>query len=250
MGRGSITQAVILAAGNGNRLSSLGVPKPLAPVVGRPLLEHSLDLLCAAGIKEVSVVVGYRGVEVRSHPFPSIGRDIDVKWVYNPHYNLGNGMSLLAVNDRVNSPFLLLMADHFFEQSIVEQLLECEVPPAGGMLAIDTKVGELFDLDDATKVRSRDNRIQSIGKNISDFNCIDTGIFLLSQAVFPAMKKSVSLGDASLTGAIRILAQLGVMKTWDIGPRKWVDVDTPEALVWAEELAETGSLSADWGSGS
>ena len=242
MGRGSITQAVILAAGNGNRLSSLSVPKPLAPVVGRPLLEHSLDLLCAAGIKQVFVVVGYRGVEVRSYPFPSIGRDIDVEWVYNPQYNLENGMSLLAVNDRVNSPFLLLMADHLFEQSIVKQLLECEVPPAGGMLAIDTKVEELFDFDDATKVRSRDNRIQSIGKNISDFNCIDTGIFLLSQAVFPAMKKSLSLGDASLTGAIRILAQLGMMKTWDIGPRKWVDVDTLEALAWAEDLAETGSV--------
>ena len=242
MGRGSITQAVILAAGNGNRLSSLGVPKPLAPVVGRPLLEHSLNLLCAAGIKKVSIVVGYRGVEVQSHPFPSIGRDIDVEWVYNPQYNLENGMSLMAVDDRINAPFILLMADHFFEQSIVEQLLECEVPPAGGMLATDTKVGQIFDLDDATKVRTRHNRIQGIGKNIFDFNCVDTGMFLLSQAVFPAMKKSMSLGDASLTGAIRILAQLGVMKTWDIGPRKWVDVDTPEALAWAEGLAETGSF--------
>ncbi|HEY5867600.1 MAG TPA: NTP transferase domain-containing protein, partial [Candidatus Tectomicrobia bacterium] len=54
--------AVILAAGQGHRLleSSGGVPKPLVPVLGVPLLERTLLACRAAGVTEVFVVLGYR----------------------------------------------------------------------------------------------------------------------------------------------------------------------------------------------
>lgn len=51
--------AVVLAAGKGTRMKS-DLPKVLVPVCGRPMIEHVLDALEAAGVDETLVVVGYR----------------------------------------------------------------------------------------------------------------------------------------------------------------------------------------------
>src|SRR4249920_2500518 len=55
-------RAVILAGGEGTRLRplTLSAPKPVVPVVDRPLLRHQLDLLATAGIREVVFSLAYR----------------------------------------------------------------------------------------------------------------------------------------------------------------------------------------------
>src|SRR5512134_1163538 len=55
-------KAVILAAGKGTRMKDLTneLPKPMLKVHGRPILEHILEGLLAAGIREVFIVTGYR----------------------------------------------------------------------------------------------------------------------------------------------------------------------------------------------
>jgi len=56
--------AVVLAAGLGTRMKS-ELPKVLIPVLGRPMIEHVLDALAAAGISRTIVVVGYRAEDVQ-----------------------------------------------------------------------------------------------------------------------------------------------------------------------------------------
>jgi NDP-sugar pyrophosphorylase family protein len=46
----------IIAAGEGSRLRFLGVPKPLVPVAGQPLMAHVLENFAAAGIGSVSII--------------------------------------------------------------------------------------------------------------------------------------------------------------------------------------------------
>lgn len=50
-------KAMVLAAGNGTRLFPLtGVlPKPMAPVAGKPVLQHIFDLVARAGVEEIHV---------------------------------------------------------------------------------------------------------------------------------------------------------------------------------------------------
>ena len=57
--------AVVLAAGKGTRMKS-NLPKVLVPVAGRPMIHYVLEALSAAGVRDVIVVVGYRGDLVRS----------------------------------------------------------------------------------------------------------------------------------------------------------------------------------------
>jgi len=57
----SISEAVILMAGEGSRLrgSDKTFLKPFVPVLGRPLISYVLDTLIHAGIKTLDFVVGY-----------------------------------------------------------------------------------------------------------------------------------------------------------------------------------------------
>ena len=61
--------ALVLAGGKGERLRPLTdtVPKPMAPVAGRPILEYQIDWLKDAGVDKVVFLVGYRWESIRSH---------------------------------------------------------------------------------------------------------------------------------------------------------------------------------------
>src|SRR4029079_18884251 len=63
------TRAMVLAAGLGLRMRPLTdhLPKPLVPVAGRPLLDHVLDKLAAAGVIEAVVNVHYLGGQIIDH---------------------------------------------------------------------------------------------------------------------------------------------------------------------------------------
>ncbi|MES2884328.1 MAG: nucleotidyltransferase family protein [Pseudomonadota bacterium] len=64
-----ITDAVVLAGGFGTRLASVvsDVPKPMAPVAGRPFLERLLDRLIAQGITRVVLAVGHKREVIQNH---------------------------------------------------------------------------------------------------------------------------------------------------------------------------------------
>src|ERR1700682_2665624 len=59
--REKIREAVILMAGSGSRLrrSPKSLPKPLTPVLGRPLISYTLDALADTGITKINLVVGH-----------------------------------------------------------------------------------------------------------------------------------------------------------------------------------------------
>ena len=62
-------KAVILAAGKGTRMKELTqrLPKPMLRVQGKPILEHIVAGLLAAGIREIFIVTGFRGEVIETH---------------------------------------------------------------------------------------------------------------------------------------------------------------------------------------
>jgi choline kinase len=237
--RFEIREAVVLAAGNGSRLASFqAVPKPLTPVGGIKLLERVLAGL-PPSIQKVHIVIGYQSDQLRS-AFGSQYQGRAIEWIFNPNFNLPNGISLSLVEGRAASPFLLVMSDHLFEFDLLNRFCLQECPGDGGILAIDRKIDQVFDLPDAMKVKLNGERVLSLGKQLKEYQAIDTGAFLLSHSVFDAFRKSSLENDLSLAGAIQRLADNGRMQTWNIGPARWIDVDTPESLAEAERLLDTG----------
>ena len=116
-------------------------------------------------------------------------------------------------------------------------------------LAVDRKIDSIFDLDDAMKVQTKDNRIVAIGKKLKNYNAVDTGIFLCPEITFEYLRRTLKEGDCSLADGVRLMAADGKALAIDIGEAWWQDVDTPEMLARAEQEAErlSGSVQSAGG---
>jgi choline kinase len=227
----AVTQCLILAAGNGSRIASLaaGVPKPLVPVCGVPLLEHVMMSAREAGIQRFVIVAGYRADLIRRWLRDRSVRGASVTLIENPEYYKANGVSALAAKAEFNELFLLLMSDHIFEPATAKALMGQPLAEDEVILAVDTKLDRIFDLDDATKVRCEANHVVEIGKQLSCYNALDTGMFLCSPALFNCLESVKKNGDCSLSDGMRNLAQRRKLRAFDIGGGHWQDVDSPEA---------------------
>lgn len=104
-------QAVVLAGGRGQRLHPLTtrVPKPLIPVMGRPLLGHLLDHLENRGIDEVFVTAGYLGSEIVRF-LDAAPRLLPVHVVQEPAVR-GTAGAVADLLPALRGPFLVISGD-------------------------------------------------------------------------------------------------------------------------------------------
>jgi len=234
----AVNQCLILAAGNGSRIASVasGVPKPLVPLCGVPLLEHVMTSSREAGIERFVIVAGYRADLIRHWLSDRSMEGISVTLIENLEYQKANGVSALAAKTELNQPFLLLMSDHIFEAKTAKALLRQPLADDEVILAVDSKIDCVFDLDDATKVQRKGNYIVGIGKDLPSYDALDTGMFLCSPALFDRLEAARKKGDCSLSDGMRRLAQDWKLRAFDIGDGHWQDVDSPQALAHAEEI--------------
>ncbi|TET33052.1 MAG: hypothetical protein E3J72_17885 [Planctomycetota bacterium] len=226
-------KCLILAAGRGSRLSDKGDSKPLIPLLGLSLIERTILNAKKAGLSDFHVVTGYNGEKVR-HFLDEFSRkrNIELTHIINEEWSKGNGLSVLAAKDLLNEKFILLMGDHVFDESILVRLKDERISEHEVILAVDYGIdaNTLIDIDDVTKVLVGGDRISDIGKDIKKYNAYDTGIFLCTPAIFGAIEQSAASGDTSLSGGIRILAEKGQVRAFDIRNNFWIDVDDEEAL--------------------
>ena len=233
------TSALIIAGGAGARLQRVTglVPKPLLKLCGVPLVKRIIMTASRAGITRFVIVTGYeadRFHEALSHD--SSLDDCRIEWVHNDRWNLPNGVSALAARSHLDEPFALLMADHLFDGRTLERLLEEPVVEGECLLAIDRKIESVYDLDDATKVDVRGDRVVQIDKELQEYNAVDTGMFLCTPALFDALDAVNGPEGCALSDGIRALAGEGRMRAFDIGEGFWQDVDTPEMLAHGEKI--------------
>jgi len=231
-----IRQCLILAAGNGTRLRpvSANLPKPLVPFQGRPILEHVIEQAQKAWIEEFVIVLGYRGDLIRQWFERRWSGRTHFTWVENPDYHKSNGISALKARNAIDDNFLLLMADHIFEPETARMMVRQQVAPGEVILAVDPKIDRIFDIDDATKVFRRGDRIVDIGKDIVEYDALDTGMFLCTPALFHDLDCASRDGNCSLSDGMRRLARQRRLRALEIGDAEWHDLDTPEALAHAE----------------
>ena len=236
----TVEDCLILAAGNGSRIAALagGAPKPLVSLFGAPLLEHIMLSSRAAGIRNFVIVVGYRAEAIRQWLAERPLGDVSVTVVENPDYHKANGVSALAAREVLTNPFLLLMADHVFEPKTARALLQQSIEEDEVILGVDRNIGRIFDLDDATKVQVEGDNIVAIGKDLLEYNALDTGMFLCEPGLFARLESVKKNGNCSLSDGMRQLGLERKLKAFDVGDGRWQDVDTPEAFAYTESILE------------
>ena len=109
--------AIVLAGGLGTRLrGTIGeMPKPLAPVRGRPFLEYLLDYWIAQGVTRFILSVGYRHEAITGH-FGTAFHGAAIRYVVEERpLGTGGGLLLACRSIAAPGPFLVLNGDTYFE---------------------------------------------------------------------------------------------------------------------------------------
>ena len=114
-------KAILMAAGRGTRISRMieEVPKSTLPINGVPLITHTVKMLVKMGF-DVVVCVGYRQQLIKDAL-----KDYEVKYYYNPFYEVSNSIgSLWLAREELTGEAIMMNADVYFSEDILQMLLE------------------------------------------------------------------------------------------------------------------------------
>src|SRR5262245_56519172 len=105
-------KAVILAGGEGTRLRPLtsNQPKPMMPLVNRPMMEHVVTLLAEHGFDDVVVTVAYLATQIRD--YFGDGSDFGIRMRYATEESpLGTAGSVRNASEELDDTFLVISGD-------------------------------------------------------------------------------------------------------------------------------------------
>ena len=149
---------MVLAAGKGLRLRPLTdrLPKPMVPVLGRPMLEYVVEALRGAGIVDIVVNVHQHGDAVQAH-FGS-GERFGVRLRYSREPELlGTAGAVKQAEADFLDTFVVYYGDTYVEVDLQEMLSVHRARRALGTIAVfhaaDPSVCGVVELDEAQRIR-------------------------------------------------------------------------------------------------
>jgi UDP-N-acetylglucosamine diphosphorylase/glucosamine-1-phosphate N-acetyltransferase len=120
-------KAVILAAGEGKRLRPITAtrPKPLIPIAGKPLLEHTILGLKTAGIDEILLIVGYKEQLIKDYFSDGIDKfNIKIEYITQEEY-LGTAHATSYAKDFVkDETFLMMYGDILVDPIVFKEIVD------------------------------------------------------------------------------------------------------------------------------
>ncbi len=224
---------MILGAGFGTRLRPLTgqLPKPLVPVLNRPLIAYTVEKLQAIGISEIVVNLHYRGEKLRDYLL-SQPWDIQFHFSYEREKILGTAGGLKAAETYLSSEenFLLINGDIFFDFDLEEAIKFHRDSRAIATLILsdyDSSKGDFIGVDSRGKV------VRVPGFQLSEHYSRRgfAGIHILTPAIFDFLNELPEPPSCIIrTAYLKMLKSELYISSYSIPSNKWWDIGTPESL--------------------
>lgn len=237
-------KAVIAAGGMGSRLASLAknMPKALIRIGNKPLIEHQIVLLKRCGIKDIWLLLGYRGDQIRKY-FKD-GR----KWGINIHYHqeeqlLGRTGALKTIEKELKKDFLFLSGDIMMDFDI-KRFIAWHKKRKDGIASIVVHPSDhafdsdLVQVDKTSKITSLLLKPHKLGLNFQNLSI--ASVFIFSPGIFkyiPKDKKTDFEKDI-LPLILKAGESIYAYKT----PEYIKDMGTPERLVGVRKDFASGKI--------
>lgn len=105
-------RAVIMAGGKGTRLQSIAtdIPKPMFPIMDKPILEYQIESLKKSGITEITMIVGHLGNVIQEYFDDGQCFGVLIDYIVE-EYPLGTAGALYYLKDKIEEDFVLLFGD-------------------------------------------------------------------------------------------------------------------------------------------
>jgi L-glutamine-phosphate cytidylyltransferase len=246
-------RAVILAAGRGSRLGNMTEqqPKCLTGIAGRRLLDWQIAALADAGIRDVTVVRGYRSDCLHDPAYATLD---------NPRWSETNMVATLQCASALleEAPCLILYADIVYHPDHVQALAAA----AGEIVvAYDTQWLDLWrqrfadPLSDAETFRQRDGYLQTIGQRTRHLDEIEGQYMGMIKSTPSGWRWTTELLDACDNATINRLDMTSLLqRLLSAGRRiaclpvagRWCEVDTLADLQQYETLIANADQGVPW----
>lgn len=206
-------RGVILAAGEGTRLRPLTyhMPKPIVPVLDRPMIEHIIRGAVSAGVDELGLVVGYKSEMIREEIGDGSAMGAQITYLEQTEY-AGTGDALLLAEDYLDEePFFLSWGDIIVPPNNYTRIIQqYRTRECDGVLTVNWMQDPYEGAAVYTEGGHVSRIIEKPPKGTSDTHFNNAGIFVLPPEIFPALREvPVSdRGELEATDAImHIIAQ-------------------------------------------
>jgi len=236
-------KAAIIAAGLGERLREAGIvrPKPLVEVDGRPLIDHALDAVAAAGIDEAVCIFNAEPASdaVEAHCRARRGApQLAIVRRTTP-----NSMeSLFALAPALAAgPALVLTVDAIFAPSVLTAFLA----QVARHREADVVLAATHFVDDEKPLRialDGDQRVTALGGAAAASPLVTAGFYVFAPRVFTEIAAARRLGLGALRQWLGHLLARGY-RCYGASIGKTIDVDRPQDIATAETFIRAGFAS-------
>ena len=220
----TITQAVILAGGEGVKMRPLTyeVPKPLILLSGKPLIEYTIELLREAGIREIIIAVGYLGDKIKEEV--GSGKKYGVNIYYSEEKEpRGSAGALRGIKPFIgNQPFLVIHGDVLTKINLSDFISFHEKEKFIASLALSTA----SDTKGYGTVLLRGGRILKFIKDDKEkiSQHINAGIYIFNPEIINFIPKK---GEYNLESVFELLAREEKLAGFPF-ESAWFDISTPK----------------------
>ena len=229
-------KAWILSAGEGTRLRPLtaNLPKPLLPVAGKPFLAHTVEALRDAGVKDMTVLIGWQGRRVKE--YFGHGDAFGVRLGYEEQAErLGTAHAVGLARTHVDGDFLSVNGDVVISSKAVRGLLELHAKLKAPLMA----VAEVENPSAFGVVELDGDRVVGLEEKpkAPKSKWINAGVYLFSPEIFELIDRTPRSprGEYEITDTIRLLMGTHDLYVYRL-PDPWIDVGRPWDLLTANAI--------------
>ncbi|MDW8048212.1 MAG: sugar phosphate nucleotidyltransferase [Nitrososphaerota archaeon] len=225
-------KAVVLAAGEGQRLRPLTLtrPKHLIPVMGRPLLEHLLLSIREAGINDVLIVVHYKAEMIKEYFGDGSKLGIRIEYAYQEAIK-GTADAFRVAETYVDGDFLAVYGDLLLTTNAIKSAINTHArsKPAATLTTLMVEHPEHYGIirtigESVIEIIEKPPREHAVG------NPINAGIYIFSKDIFDAIAQTEPSprGELEITDSIQRLIKSGRnVVAARISPEDWLDIGKP-----------------------
>src|SRR5271169_1668086 len=240
-------KAVIMAGGEGTRLrpQTSNLPKPMLPLVGRPMMEHIVSLLQRHGITDIVVTVAFLPNAIRS--YFGDGSELGVRMSYATEESpLGTAGSVRNAREQLTERFLVISGDVLTDIDLSAVIAFHEEKSALATIALASVENPLeFGIVIAHEDGSIERFLEKPGWGQVFSDTINTGIYVLEPEIFEQIPEGRPVDFSS--EVFPAVLNAGDPLFGYVASGYWEDVGTTAAYLKAHEDILDGRVQLEIG---
>jgi len=237
-------EAILLAGGRGTRLAPLTdtLPKPLVPILGRPMMDYVLEHLKGAGITRVAISVAYLGDLIEQHYGDGSAFGMQISYLREPEMMGTGGWMRLVDRENLADRFIVANADNLFwvdVNALLRRHDESGAVASIAGIAIPSETAENYELlaTNEEKTRLHDYVDRSLAEPLraaSPQVFVSSGWYVMTPEVIDISPDVLPLSHE--THVWPALAKSGKPMGFYHGTEPWFDSGTHERLARVESF--------------